>query len=366
MLTHPCRALLAAVLGFAVVLAGTADGAASPARAPAPSTRPVTVAAPPVVPAVAPVVEPTPSPTPDPRPERETNVPDSAMIPVLSDVEDYLRVDQRRPPHLCDQSKPASEYQITRYRSAYGLSDGFINIDSEPGPIIDEYVAQYRDESATITYLDELRNEIKSCPDQSFVDGGRPYLAHELIKTGLAGTESMLIRFQAPARSYNGEPVTCCYRGYLAVARYQNLVVAVGSGGWENLSGSPTLAERGLAVGLAHARTLLGETVPASIPVGSGTNVGPAAAAATGIPSTPAAGTACSTPRPTSTRCRRTSASSTWPSTPPRPRPSATSPSCAPRSSAVPVRPVRPRTGATTRGPLWMPVSPATTRCSSS
>jgi hypothetical protein len=87
---------------------------------------------------------------------------------------------------------------------------------------------------------------------------------------------------QAPARSYQGDPVPCCHRAYLAVARYQNLVVAVGSDGWENISGHSVLAERGLAVGVAYARTLLGEAVPDPTVVQPGTRVG--AAAETGIP----------------------------------------------------------------------------------
>jgi hypothetical protein len=108
------------------------------------------------------------------------------MIPILSDV----GIRAARPAQAAAAVRTGqrgSDSQITRFRSAYGLVDRVINIEGQPGPVIDEVVAQYREEAAAMTYLAELRYSLANCPDREFVEGARSYARRELVATDLAG-----------------------------------------------------------------------------------------------------------------------------------------------------------------------------------
>jgi hypothetical protein len=110
-----------------------------------------------------------------------------------------------------------------------------------------EYVATYRGIGA-VRYMRELRRTLLPCGRTD--DIGR----WSVVRTGVAGRDSLLIRLQERWEYPDGQPLT--HTTYVIVARTGRTVVALSDLGWEYASGHRATVQQLIGPALRRAATL--------------------------------------------------------------------------------------------------------------
>jgi hypothetical protein len=151
-----------------------------------------------------------------------------------------------------DHLRPPLPGGAQRYRSQATLrARGAIVIDYPTADFhttLVEHVATYRGTGAA-RYLRELRRALLRC-------GGRTDEVGRwtVVRTGVAGRESLLIRLQEQWEYPDGQPLT--HTTYLIVARAGRAVVVLADLGWEYASGDRTTIQPLIQPALRRAATL--------------------------------------------------------------------------------------------------------------
>ncbi|WP_125806756.1 hypothetical protein [Actinoplanes sp. ATCC 53533] len=139
-----------------------------------------------------------------------------------------------------------------RYRSQASLrAEGTIVIDYPTADFhttLVEHVGTYRGAGAA-RYLRELRRALPRC-------GGRTDEVGQwtVVRTGVAGRDSLLIRLRERWEYPDGQPLT--HTTYVIVARVGRAVVVLADLGWEYASGNRATIQRLIGPALRRAATL--------------------------------------------------------------------------------------------------------------